>query len=336
MAEIIVCPGCGRKLQIDEEHLARMVQCPACHNQFRADSARPAWASREPLREGSNIQVGEPARLQPADTGDGPRQRRIPGLSMKPRPKSAKRGLLIGLIAAISLLALGAVVFIIIRAVEGPKQARLAEKEDQEQRRRELLEAFKKQKPLAVDEIGKELKPLFHGLGQAFKGGDGQAIVEFFDTERMLDEMVAQGFVPKNLWGLGRRRDFVRGMREGMARSMGQQAPLLAMSACFLKNMVRCLIKLKRIEEAVKEAERIVADKVGGDRLLLVLAHAASGDVKKTIAAVDRFATDTYLPQDCYRDPDLGPILRSPGFQAFRKRFPENQMNLNPVDDLDD
>jgi tetratricopeptide (TPR) repeat protein len=100
--------------------------------------------------------------------------------------------------------------------------------------------------------------------------------------------------------------------------------------------LVRCLIKLKRTEEAVKEAERIVADKIGGDRRLLVLAHAATGDVKKTMAAVARFDSDRYFAQDCYRDPDLGPILRSQAFQPFRQRYPEEQLNPDPVDDLDD
>jgi hypothetical protein len=27
--------------------------------------------------------------------------------------------------------------------------------------------------------------------------------------------------------------------------------------------------------------------------------------------------------EDCYRDPDLGPILRSEPFRRFRERFPE-------------
>jgi len=85
--------------------------------------------------------------------------------------------------------------------------------------------------------------------------------------------------------------------------------------------LVRTLAELKRFKEAVEEAEKF-AEK--GDRLLPVLAHAAAGDVPATIAALEKASRhDRFLIEDCYRDPDLGPILRSQPFAAFRERFPE-------------
>ncbi len=85
---------------------------------------------------------------------------------------------------------------------------------------------------------------------------------------------------------------------------------------------VRCLVKLKRREEAVRAAEEIVR-KRSGDHLLLVLAHAAGGDVPQTIAAMGKLGKEAFFVRRCYEDEDLGPILRSKEFQAFRAKFPE-------------
>jgi hypothetical protein len=85
--------------------------------------------------------------------------------------------------------------------------------------------------------------------------------------------------------------------------------------------LVRCLVKLKRTKEAIQEAEAIAKSK-HGNQLPLVFAHAAQGDVKQTIAVVERSPANTYLIASFYQDPDLGPILRSDGFRPFRDRFP--------------
>lgn len=91
---------------------------------------------------------------------------------------------------------------------------------------------------------------------------------------------------------------------------------------------VRCLVKLKRHHEAIREAEGMMK-KRSGDRLLLVLAHAAAGDVPQAIAAIDKLAKESFSLKDgyflrrCYQDDDLGPILRSKEFEAFRARFPQ-------------
>lgn len=92
----------------------------------------------------------------------------------------------------------------------------------------------------------------------------------------------------------------------------------------------RCLVKLKRNAEAVRAAEEIVK-KRSGDRLLLVLAHAAAGDVPQTIAAMGKLATNIFFVRRCYEDDDLGPILKSKEFQAFRAKFPEPNEDKSAV-----
>jgi hypothetical protein len=85
---------------------------------------------------------------------------------------------------------------------------------------------------------------------------------------------------------------------------------------------VRCLVKLKRTQDAIREAEA-VAKKPTGSRMWLLLAHAAAGDVKQTIATLEKKRPQPYFLSSCYKDPDLGPILRSEPFKEFREKFPE-------------
>jgi LSD1 subclass zinc finger protein len=89
----------------------------------------------------------------------------------------------------------------------------------------------------------------------------------------------------------------------------------------FQDRLVRCLVRLKRGDEAVREASAVARQR-SGNRLLLVLAHAARGDVAGAVAALEKGKMHTYLVEQCYRDEDLGPLLRSPAFQPFRDRFP--------------
>jgi tetratricopeptide (TPR) repeat protein len=89
--------------------------------------------------------------------------------------------------------------------------------------------------------------------------------------------------------------------------------------------LVRCLVKLDRIPEAVQEAEKIA---VKNQHILLVLAHAAAGP-DSAIAAVQKVAKEAWALRLCYTDPDVGPILKSEPFAPFRARFPK-------PDELDD
>jgi tetratricopeptide (TPR) repeat protein len=85
---------------------------------------------------------------------------------------------------------------------------------------------------------------------------------------------------------------------------------------------VRALVRLKRADEAARAADAL-AREPSADPLLRVLAHAAHGDVKQAMAAMGRPRPDVYLRQRCYRDEDLGPILRGRAFREFRRQFPE-------------
>ncbi len=42
MSEIIACPGCRRQLNVPEGYFGRMVQCPDCQHEFKADPAGDA------------------------------------------------------------------------------------------------------------------------------------------------------------------------------------------------------------------------------------------------------------------------------------------------------
>jgi hypothetical protein len=95
--------------------------------------------------------------------------------------------------------------------------------------------------------------------------------------------------------------------------------------------LVRSLVKLGRSADAIKEAESLFKNK-RGSTLLLVLAQASAGDAKKTMEVIDRFPSNRFLVEDCYRDEDLGPILRGESFQAFRTRFPEPKAPAPPAE----
>ncbi len=56
---------------------------------------------------------------------------------------------------------------------------------------------------------------------------------------------------------------------------------------------------------------------------MLVLAQAATGDVRQTVAAMGEPGKAAFFVRRCYADADLGPLLRGEGFQAFRAKFPE-------------
>jgi predicted Zn-dependent protease len=86
--------------------------------------------------------------------------------------------------------------------------------------------------------------------------------------------------------------------------------------------LIRGLVKLGRTREAVQHAEASFKNR-RGNVVLLLLAHAANGDVKQALAVMEKEAAPQYLREDCYDDLDLGPILRTDAFREFRQRFPD-------------
>jgi len=85
---------------------------------------------------------------------------------------------------------------------------------------------------------------------------------------------------------------------------------------------VRSLVKLKRGQEAIQEAESF-AKGPSGNGVLLVLAHTSTGDVKQSIAVMEKLRSRSWVLRGCYQDADLGAILRGEAFRAFREQFPE-------------
>lgn len=98
--------------------------------------------------------------------------------------------------------------------------------------------------------------------------------------------------------------------------------------------LVRALVKLKRHDEAILEAERLNVDS-GAVPMWLVLAHASKGDVAKCIALLEKYPGDAYLTTMSYADPDLGPIFGSGAFKPLRDKFPEPPPVPTPPVDMD-
>jgi predicted Zn-dependent protease len=91
----------------------------------------------------------------------------------------------------------------------------------------------------------------------------------------------------------------------------------------FKDRLVRCLVRLKRFDEALKEA-RAFAKERNGNLLLPAVVHAAAGDVAKTQAELEKCARRFYGTYGFYNDPDLGPALCREPFRELRQRFPEH------------
>ncbi len=86
--------------------------------------------------------------------------------------------------------------------------------------------------------------------------------------------------------------------------------------------LVLSLVKLDRIPEALKRAEAR-EEAVRNDDFLALYVVAASGDVKAFTERFERKKRDRFFVEDCYRDAELSPILRSEAFALFRAKHPE-------------
>ncbi len=84
-----------------------------------------------------------------------------------------------------------------------------------------------------------------------------------------------------------------------------------------------CLVRLKRFAEAVRLAEDCEANTPGSNPIPMILAHAAAGDTKKTLRLMEIFFRGDYRLEEWYRNPDLGPTLRSEAMSKVRERFPD-------------
>lgn len=88
--------------------------------------------------------------------------------------------------------------------------------------------------------------------------------------------------------------------------------------------LIRALIKLKRTDEAIKEAENQLKKYNNDPSIPIIYAFAATGDVERTIRFTSTLLKTTkYIEaSELYESEYLGPILKSPAFSAFREKFP--------------
>jgi hypothetical protein len=132
----------------------------------------------------------------------------------------------VGSVCGLGLLLLIAAVVMVVAISMPDHRRRSAPPEDFAEIRDEVRQAFRDQKPLADDEMLREMKVLFTQLGADFRDGDGATLKEHFDIDRMFDELVGQNVLPPEL--VRRRLDFIRGMHLGIGPTLQKQAPLIA------------------------------------------------------------------------------------------------------------
>jgi LSD1 subclass zinc finger protein len=99
--------------------------------------------------------------------------------------------------------------------------------------------------------------------------------------------------------------------------------------------LVRGLVRMKKAKEAVHEAETITQRK-DGSQVLLALALASTGDVPRFLEFMETKKNQHFFVEDCYRDEDLGPLLRSDAFRAVQERYPPPPMVPLPNGGFDD
>src|SRR5262249_39245669 len=215
----ISCPSCQRRLRLPADYRGVVVRCPSCDAQFPAESALP----------GANALTADrpaPAPAPPpfADVG-GPRQG-VPRPAPRPvRPTRPQRrgwrvpGVLVAGVATAFGIWVGA-------HRSAPSTASTAgSREDAEVRRQEIKAALAEEKPLAAEEIPRELQPLFEDLGAAFRAADGARIAAHFDAERMTGEIAALApgcfRTPKD------RRDAVQSLNRALSLVMAKRAPFV-------------------------------------------------------------------------------------------------------------
>src|SRR5262245_45334063 len=262
MREHIACPSCGRRLLLPEEYQGQRVRCPACAAEFGGNAAHPAAPARPgapaaPAADPSEsdlpwahaverdippaasarkpVHGGEP--LPDRSVRERPPQRRIYRRPENRFPTPIK------ILAIIAVVIVGGVLLYVFSSSPAKPRRPAFNPQEDAQRRRDLIEAFKNQAPLGPDEIAREIKPLFDGLGAAYRARDAARLGDLFDVDRIIDEIMAMDLFP----GLRNRRPLVEGVREGMGRALAQQAPLME----FDDTEIRHLRKLEGNEAVV-------------------------------------------------------------------------------------
>ncbi len=252
MADIISCPSCQRRLHLPDEFVGQEVECPSCQTRFIA-GAPPAVRAESESDPG--IESSEQARRRLRHTRSGPLYLTDRTDASLPSRSGHRLAWLLGGLVTVVVLAAG-IVFSLTREPE-PLRMRVEDdprkQAEDEERRRDVAEAFAQQKPLEPAEIAEEIKPLLVELGRSFRARNGAAIAACFDPERLFDELVKHNVLGREL--LRGRREFLKGMEMGLAPSLQQQAPLME----WHDFEIRHVKKLEGNEAAVIVRHRTVA-----------------------------------------------------------------------------
>ena len=260
MIDTILCPSCQRVLTVDATVRGLEVQCPSCGCQFYA--AEVAETTSAPLPTVVAVELPrpvEPAAPAPTVPGDGPRsggrspRGAVAGADRPPKKAARSRGavmVVVGLTSVCVLVPLCGGIWALLPntrpdfvgvALQG---IGLAEDERRE---------WGPDNPFNEDEVARDLKPLFSDLGGAFRDRARERIAGHFDPKRMMDEFA--GLDPVAFGGRANQPQAVQGMREGMANSLVQQAPLLAWTSS----------EFKQIKQLGKGEVAVIARHAGPD-----------------------------------------------------------------------
>lgn len=232
MSEIILCPSCERRLQLPAHFQAELVRCPSCETTFPLASALPPTTSV--------VAALPPA--PPADLVADQQERPIEFHRSRPAVRRSSRSpcLIVALVVGAVMLVLGlglAGLVAIVWNMHPGKATIAARVEEDEAERRELLrDAFKDGKPLAEDEIAQQVRTLFDDLAAALRAEDADRITALFDVDRMLEECRAAG-ATVSLRSAKDRRDFARGMRLGIGKSLVQRASIFQWNASEIRKI---------------------------------------------------------------------------------------------------
>ena len=246
MPETVVCPNCQRKLLLPEDYAGQLVACPSCPARFLAGpqlAIGPALPA--PRREGALLDAAGPASEGGEAIQEAPRLRvplRLAGRRVREavivRKARRSRGRAVALIAACTgaVLALTCTSYVVWRSGPvPPTPRRVALQENDKDRRNEVRQAFRNQRPLNAQEIGLQMEPLFASLGAAFRARDADRLLGHFNVERMSEHLVAQQMFPQMQ---GRQiQDFTRGMRQGMGQALARQSPLVQWTQFEIKHI---------------------------------------------------------------------------------------------------
>jgi predicted Zn-dependent protease len=238
MPAIITCPGCRRRLRLPEGCPGDTFQCPACQAHITPDEVLPD----------TGVALSPDRSAAPPFAGPGRRGAGRPTMSPDPRDRgpadgSPRRGwLLLSAMLGGAVLAAGVGALVVLalagnRGAPSPTSPPARAEENQEERRQELREAFGGQKPPALEDVEQELKSLFEDLGAAYRASKGEAILAYYDLDRLADEIASTGAIP--LPDANAKRAFVQGARQGMAATLQAQSPAMQWTATEIRNIKR-------------------------------------------------------------------------------------------------